>query len=65
MLLLPDELDSQSIKAKVESIVGSDLVEVELPHLVQTPFGVYEKGVQTLPRFEALSALATVAHEEN
>ena len=65
MLLSPDELDAQSIKAKVESIVGSDLVEVELPHLVQTPFGVYEKGVQTLPRFEALSALATVAHEEN
>ena len=65
MLINRDELNSEAIKRKVPEVVGTDLLEVSIPHLTKTPFGVYEAGVAELPRYEALAILATIAHEKN
>ena len=65
MLISRDELNSEAIKQKVPEVVGTDLLEVSIPHLAKTPFGVYEAGVAELPRYEALAVLATIAHEKN
>lgn len=65
MLITQDELNSEAIKAKVAEVVGDDKVAVSIPHLVKTPFGVYEAGEVELPRYEALAVLATIEHEKN
>lgn len=65
MLITREELDSESIKKKVADLVGSDTVPLSIPHLVKTPFGVYDTDVTELPRHEALAVLATIAHENS
>lgn len=62
VVLSREEINAESVKAKVAQVIGDDIVDVALPHIVETPFGAF-KDETSLPRYQALAALAAIANE--